>query len=104
MANEARTVTDPLGNPVFLLGDLSQFTAKGGIYDDVTTVIRKPALVIETIDESKKEMHYFRSIGWDHTMLITAHFQNNRWEAITYQRDPPNEMLVQIIKKGKQLL
>jgi hypothetical protein len=104
MANEARAVTDPLGNAVFLLDDLSKFTAKGGIYDDATTVITKPALVIETIEDNEKEMHYFRSIGWDHTMLITVHFRNNRWEASSYLRDPPNDMLAVILKKGKQLL
>src|SRR5689334_11893066 len=98
MANEARTVTDPLGHPVFLLDDLSEFTAKGGIYDDVSKVISKPALIIETMNANEKEMHYFRSIGWDHTMLITVHFRNNRWEAVHYQRDPPNESLAEILR------
>jgi len=104
MAYESRTVTDPLGNPVLLPGDLFKLTPKAGIYDDASAVITKPALVIEINNGNEIEMYYFRSIGWDHTMLITVRQKNDRWEASSLERDPPNEILADIMKKGRQLL
>jgi hypothetical protein len=104
MAYESRTVTDPLGNVVLLPGDLFKLTPKAGIYDDASAVITKPALLIEINNGNEKEMFYFRSIGWDHTMLIMVGQRNDQWEAVSYQRDPPNELLADIMKKGRQLL
>jgi hypothetical protein len=106
MVNEERTSIDPLGNVVFIVPGIC--AVKDGpdaeIYDDVAIVIQKPALFIEVASGISKEFYYFRSVGWNNTMLITARFQHERWEACACVKNPPNDDLAQLLKKGKQLI
>lgn len=105
MANEAIAI-DPLGNAVYLLDQIchSDPGKEQEIYDDATTVIQKPAILVEISEENEKQLYYFRSIGWHHTLLIIARYFNNRWEAYDSVKDPSNDELAAILKKGKQIL
>ena len=106
MANEATMVTDPLGNQIYLLqASLLHSGSKkmGEIYDDIVTVIKKPAILIR-VNGDPDELYYYRSIGWHHTILLVVRFQNGRWETHQCIQDPPAEQLSGLMKKGKQLI
>ena len=75
-----------------------------GIYDEVSTVVQEPAILIELNENNKTDFCYFRSIGWHQTMLIKAQFRNERWEAFYFLRNPSNKKLSAVIKRGKQIL
>ena|SRR5829696_2031703 len=107
MANEVMSTADPLGNTIFLLEGIcieGEEQQDPEIYDTAVTVIQKPALVIRVEDEGIIEHHYFRSIGWHNTMLITAEFRNGRWECSKCVRNPSSEELSALLKKGRQLV
>lgn len=107
MANESRSVTDPKGNEVFLLQDPGmelREDPESEIYDDAGVVVSRPALLIEEDSGGERLLHYFRSIGWNNTMLITAHFQNGRWEAGQYQRNPSSDQISALLRRGRQLI
>jgi hypothetical protein len=105
MANEVITTLDPLGRTIFLLSGISiTRNEEYGIFDDAATVIKKPAILLEVKENSETEFYYFRSIGWNNTLLIKVHFKNNRWEAYHCTKNPSNEELTAILRKGKQIL
>ncbi|HUR11062.1 MAG TPA: hypothetical protein VM012_06820 [Flavitalea sp.] len=105
MAKERGNISDPFGNHVYLLPGLCAHDSKEdevGMYDDATTVISKPAMVIEI--KSEKELHYFRSIGWHRTMLVMARKATDGWEAYRCITNPSNEEISALLKKGKQII
>lgn len=103
MPNEVDAI-DPLGKTIYLLpGILFTENEADEIYDDAATVIKKPALVIEVNENSKTQYYYFRSIGWNKTLLLVAHWNNERWEAYNCIKNPTSDMLSAILKKGKQI-
>lgn len=105
MANEGLTATDPLGKIVFLLpGMCIGENEDHEIYDDATTVIQKPAIMIEMKENNETQFCYFRSIGWHNTLLIVTHFTNNRWEVHRCIINPSSQELAALLKKGKQIL
>jgi hypothetical protein len=106
MANEATKVTDPLGNDVHLLqGSLLHSGNKktGDIYDDIVTVIQKPAILIR-VNGNPDELYYYRSIGWHHTILLAVRYENGRWETYECIENPSAEQLSELMRKGKQLI
>jgi hypothetical protein len=104
MPNEV-AVIDPLGKTIHLLhGVLFSENEAEGIYDDAAAVIEKPALLVEVHDNNVTELYYFRSIGWNKTLLIIARWNNDRWEADHYIKNPSSETLSAILKKGNQLI
>lgn len=104
MANEV-TATDPLGKTIYLLPAIF-FTENEAneIYDDAATVINKPAMLIEENQNNETQFHYFRSVGWNNTLLLTVRFNNDRWEAYKCIKNPSSQMLSGLLKKGKQIL
>jgi len=96
---------DPLGKLIYLPPDLctNQNSTKN-IFNDVSTVITKPAILIEVMENSQLQFYYFRSIGWNKTFLIIICQINNRWEVNTCIRNPAGETLSTVLKKGKQIL
>ena len=97
--------TDPLGKTIHLLpADLFAQNESNEIYDDVATVIRKPAMLIEVKENDESQYYYFRSVGWNNTLLIIVRSNNNQWEAYDYIKNPSSQMLSSILKQGKQLL
>ncbi len=105
MANEEIKVLDPLGKTIYLpLGICDKEDTQQDIYDDVQTVIQKPAILIEVTENSENYFYYFRSIGWNQTLLITVHLRNSQWEAVHCQKNPSTRELSFILKKGKQII
>jgi len=104
MINEV-AIMDPLGKLIYLPPDLctNQNLTKD-IFNDVSTVITKPAILIEVMENSQLQFYYFRSIGWNKTFLIIICQINNRWEVNTCIRNPAGETLSTVLKKGKQIL
>ena len=106
MPNEIRIITDPFDNRIFLLQGICN-TINGNrseIYDDASMVIQKPAICVEVKQGGHHELFYFRSVSWNHTMLITVSNRNNRWEASQSEKDPSKETLAAILKRGSQLI
>lgn len=107
MANED-PIIDPLGKRVYLVPDIcawgSEVNEEEEFYDDIATVISKPALLIEVTENRKTEFCYFRSVGWENTLLINVHFHNQRWEAYECKKNPDSIELSILLKKGRQLL
>lgn len=106
MANEAITVSDPVGHTVFLLhghGLAPQEQNGTEIYDDIIAVIERPAILIQ-VSAEEDELYYYRSIGWHHTMLLIVRQHDGRWEAVECVHNPPAERLSELMKKGKQLI
>lgn len=108
MANEDLTVTDPLGNKIFFSKTTCYTLTEGEeneVYDDMATVITKPALMIETgVSYKRKQLHYFRVVGWQNTLLILVEFNNHRWEATKCTKNPSNSELSELLRKGIQII
>ena len=107
MTNEA-PITDPLGKKIYLVPEIctieNELHEEEEIYDDVSIVIKKPALIIEVNENDETKFYYFRSVGWEHTLLINVHYHNSRWEAYKCKKNPDSQELSILLKKGKQLL
>jgi hypothetical protein len=108
MANGGLTIlTDPLGNKIKFLDSLcaiEQFVQAGEVYDDLSTVITRPAILIELSDSIPLELYYYRSVGWNHTLLIGVRRSGSEWEAFQCQRNPEFAILSGLLKNGKQLI
>ena len=104
MINEV-TAIDPLGKTVHLLpGILFSENEDEGIYDGATTVIKKPALLVEVNENNETQFYYFRSVGWNKTLLLTTRFHEGRWEAFQCLKNPSSEMISALLKKGKHII
>jgi hypothetical protein len=106
MADEARMEKDPLGNSIFLLPDVCMPVEKAFLYTNeaATTVITRPAMVVEVTENGIKSRFYYRSIEWQHTMLIEVRFNDNRWETYRCIENPSSDVLAEIVNKGRHLL
>jgi hypothetical protein len=103
MTNEVFAM-DPFGKTIHLLPEIFFIESEAQeIYDDVTTVIKKPAIIIEVKENNETQFYYFRSIGWRNTLLIKARLNNDRWEAYDCIRNPSSEILLSFLKRGKQI-
>ncbi len=101
LSNLSTIVNDPLGNSIHLPRDIC---LEGGpeklpkeIYDEYRNVIETPACIIEMQDGSK---FYFRSIGWDFTVLIEVSFKEEKWNAIRCLKNPPTTYIQALLKDG----
>jgi hypothetical protein len=104
MPNES-AVIDPLGKTIHLLPDI--FFSENEteeIFDDASTVIKKPALLVEVNENDVTQFYYFRSVGWNKTLLIITRWDKDRWEAYRCVKNPSSEELSAILKKGNQLI
>jgi hypothetical protein len=96
---------DPFGKMIHLSpGMILAGNDPDEIYDDAATVIKKPAIIIEVKEDNETQLYYFRSIGWNSTLLIAAKLNNGRWEAYECLKNPSSEILSAVLKKGNQLL
>jgi hypothetical protein len=106
MATEETVIKDPLGNHIRLpknLCDLEGKEVSPEIYDDADTAIKKPAFIIETMQEGRTELHYFRSIGWHHTLLLTVRKKDGEWVASTCILNPERKHLTYLLTQGKKI-
>ncbi len=106
MTNGARTITDPFNNSVNLLEGICNVGPEthADIYDDAAMVIRKPAIMVELKNEERKELYYFRSVGWHKTLLIGVHLENEQWVTFSCEKNPSNDLLSELLRKGRQLV
>lgn len=106
MTNGARTITDPFNNKIHLVEGICQVSpdTHPDVYDDAAMVIHKPAMMVELKSEAVKELYYFRSIGWHKTLLIGVHLQDEEWVTFSCEKNPSNELLSNLLKKGRQLV
>jgi hypothetical protein len=103
MPNEVIAV-DPLGKAIHLPKISYDGNETAEIYDDAATVIEKPALIIEVTENGETQFYYFRSVGWNNTLLIIVRFIHDRWEAFDFVKNASSQLLLSVLKKGKQIL
>ena len=104
MTNEV-IAKDPFGKMIHILPEIFFNESESQeIYDDAATVVKKPAIVVEVNEGHETRFYYFRSVGWHNTLLITTRLNNGRWEAYDCIKNPSSEVLLSVLKKGKQLL
>ena len=107
MANEARIITDPLGNLVRIaptLCDIGPLPVHYETFDDLFDVIRRPVMLIELSDSPILQLCYYRSIGWDTTLLIITKKTDDEWEAFRCIHNPSPVTVSDLLKKGRQLI
>ena len=103
MTNDILRIRDPLGNQIHLpdhLGKLEVEGNAGDIYDDVSAVIRSPAMIIKINRGDGFELNYYRSVGWKMTLLIIAVFEEDRWRAVQCIQNPEVTLLKSLMSDG----
>ena len=105
MENEDPIITDPLGNSIHLPHQLCLQVPEGDgeVYDELTTVIERPAVLIR-LPEQPAELVYYRSIGWNNTLLIRVRHTGKKWLAYSCSRNPEARQLADLMKLGQQLI
>ena len=107
MTGEVVYIDDPLGRKICMAKNLCSLENKEinslDLYDDLLSVIKKPALLIQT-SGAPTEFLYFRSIGWHLSVLIRVKFINHFWQAYKCTINPLDADIVDILKNGKQLI
>ena len=106
MKEEVVYIEDPLGHCVCMAKDLcamdaGQFDEKD-FYDDLFSVIKKPALLIKI--EIPAELNYFRSIGWQLSVLIKVRLIRNAWKAYECILNPSDNDIVNLMRTGRQII
>lgn len=106
MKDEVVYIEDPLGHMVSFQKEMlfldAQDTNTHDLYDDLYSVIKKPALLIQT--DPPKELNYFRSLGWQFSVLIKAKPGNSHWEAYKCIINPSDKDIVALMKAGTQII
>jgi hypothetical protein len=107
MTEEVVYINDPLERKISMSKNLCNLEIEEidqlDLYDDLFSVIQKPAFLIETTD-SPSEFLYYRSIGWNLSVLIKVRFAGYFWEAYKCMLNPSDGDIVEILKNGKQIL
>jgi hypothetical protein len=107
MTGEVVYIDDPLGRKICMAGNLCSLANKEinslDLYDDLSSVIKNPALLIQTSD-IPPDFFYFRSIGWNLSVLIRVKFLNHFWQAYKCTINPSDADIVELLKNGKQLI
>lgn len=107
MSNEERIITDPLGNQVRIspsLCDVGLQPIHSDTFDDPLDVIRRPIMMIELTDTPTPQLCYYRSVGWETTLLIMTKKTGDEWEAFRCTKNPTPQTLSELLKKGRQLI
>ena len=106
MKDEVVYIEDPVGHRISLakkLCSISNTETEGNdLYDDLYSVIKKPALLIQT--DIPIELHYYRSVGWQFSILIKVKWNTRNWEAYKCIINPSDTDIVALMKKGKQII
>ena len=107
MTEEIVYINDPLGRKICINKNLCSHEieeiAPLDLYDDLYSVLSKPAILIETL-KSPPEFIYFRSIGWHFSVLFKVRFTGDCWEAYTCTINPSDGEIVELLKNGKQII
>lgn len=107
MNEEVVYIEDPLGRKIYLTKEFTCLEHTDNevhfLYDDLYSVIQKPALLIETFN-IPVELLYYRSIGWQFSVLIYVKLITINWEAYKCICNPSDKDIVELLKNGKQLI
>lgn len=99
---DVQIVTDPIGYEIYLPPDLCEEGTPEPFATQMASrfyhVLETPACIIEL---SSYERCYFRSLGWNCTVLISVIFQNEKWVADQCQKNPSKEYILELLQTGK---
>ncbi|GAC1426841.1 MAG: hypothetical protein NVS1B13_17440 [Flavisolibacter sp.] len=99
-----QVVIDPLGNQVYLMKRFIFLTQDN--YDaptDIIPTISTPGIVIE-IGMPCFEMHYFKKLGWDATLLISVKKEDDHWNVIECEKNPSKFKVEALIKRRSKVI
>lgn len=102
MVSDTQIVTDPVGYTIHLpvqlkaemTGDASQHVTLNGVQQ----VVETPACIIELPCGMRC---YFRSLGWNFTVVLCAVFRDEIWQANTFQKNPSTEYIQRLLSEGR---
>jgi hypothetical protein len=102
---QAVILKDPFGLQVTIKDSLCFVDDPGErdsrLLNDFRTVIERPAFVIDMRAGNPPSRYYFRSIGWDTSLLIRAEWRDGSWLAKDCQRNPEELHLKNLAEQGK---
>ena len=100
-------INDPLGRKISLGKDLCKLEDQEiealDLYDDLFSVISKPAILIETSDDPA-EYYYFRSVGWHLSILMKVKCSGYLGKAYKCTLNPSDADIVDLLRTGKQII
>jgi hypothetical protein len=103
----AKTISDPLGNKVFIpqtIIDLNKHVDQSeDVMDDMSKVIEKPIMLFGK-KENQAQLYYLRAVGWNKTMLIGVQKKNGQLEVTSYEMDPSIERITELHSKFERLI
>lgn len=103
----AKTISDPLGNEVFIpqtIMDLSNHMDQSeDVIDDMSKVIEKPIMLFRK-KEGQAQLYYLRAVGWNKTMLIGVQKANGQLEVTSYEMDPSIERITELHSTFERLI
>lgn len=106
MANEEMSVKDPVGNLVVLSGRTPPAGTENNFVnaEELSTVIARPAMLIEVLQDHVRFLYYFRSIDWHQTMLVEVREAGGQLSIHGVRHNPGSEEISALLKKGRQLV
>ena len=103
----AKTISDPLGNKVFIpqtIIDMNKHVDQSeDVMDDMSKVIEKPIMLFRK-KENQAQLYYLRAVGWNKTMLIGVQKMNGQLEVTSYEMDPSIERITELHSKFERLI
>ena len=100
--NTATRILDPSGRDVLMPESLciqgSDDPPAHLLNDDCQKVIETPACIIELASD---HLFYFRSVGWNFTVLIEAICRDGSWNAVRCLKNPATSYIVSLLRQGK---
>lgn len=103
----AKIVKDPFGNEITIQEAVLEFTRQliqsEDVLDDIHKVIERPAMIFK-MKEGCVQLYYLRAIGWNRTMLLGVQQNNQHFEVVNYEVDPPLQRLAELNLKGERLI
>lgn len=102
-----KLVIDPFGNEILIQQKIVDFKEQikesEEIFDDISKVIERPIMIFR-MNEDGTQLYYLRAIGWNKTMLLGVQKNNNHFEVINYEIDPPIERITELHQMGQRLI
>lgn len=102
MENDNNIVTDPVGYdihlPVGICNEGQEEMKQKSAFKSMQQVIEAPSCIIEMPNQQRC---YFRSLGWNFTVLICVALQEGKWTAISYSKNPSEAHIQELLKEGK---
>jgi hypothetical protein len=103
MGTISKVVVDPLGISVSVPAGFCEGIEEDGeeAESQLINTIAKPALILEA--PRKQLRHYYRSVGWHRTVLLTVEKAKDNWLVIECRLDPSTELMSSLFAEGRQI-